>query len=202
MRVEGKPIQAVTVARLIEYLQSCPQNLPVAFCLYSEQQLLQLEQVAFGKSGTICKSISRKWDAGQVESAMLFCAGGNICVARWSVCNNYSIVYRTPVPTKTLPPVAGIPPEAPFEGGGVNPQPDAPPAGPELVGFVPPPSSDSPGYPVWVPYPVPSGGGFYPSPPTVGPTINPVGVIPEPETWALFAAGLLLMVWQGMRRRA
>jgi hypothetical protein len=168
----------------------------------------RVEYMAFGSKGTICKTTSRKWDASQMESAMLFCGGGNICVARWSICNNYSIVYREPVPTTNLPPVGMLPPEVPVDGGGTVPgyPSDAPP-GIGLVGPEPPPSFNPPPEPpvYWPPsygYPTP-GGWYYPPsyPPCAGcaPTPGVLTPIPEPSTWLALLVGFPFLLWAKRR---
>lgn len=50
--------------------------------------------MAFGHAGRVCVNVTRAgWDAARVESAMVFCEADH-CVARFSVCNNWSIVAR------------------------------------------------------------------------------------------------------------
>ena len=39
----------MTVKELIEFLQTQPQDLPVAYCLHSEQALLEVEHISIQK---------------------------------------------------------------------------------------------------------------------------------------------------------
>lgn len=70
----------------------------------------EISFMAFGSKGTVCKTVTRhRWHAEDVQRAMVFCADG-WCVARPSVCNNWSII--TPVNQVRLsvvPPPASAP---------------------------------------------------------------------------------------------
>ena len=148
----------------------------------------EMRSMHFGGKGKVCDTITRKWKSSHVESAMVFCEGA-YCVARPSVCNNYSLITRLPdrkaeavgsaseagdaggstvaaaVPMLAAP-VDGILASAGGTGG----------TGSTFVGG--------------------GGGSFYVggggsaccvAPPVTTPPVTP---IPEPATWALLIAGI------------
>lgn len=144
----------------------------------------ELQAMAFG-AGRVCGQPSRVgWDAGHIESGMVFCASDNSCVVRPSICNNWSIIFREP---ETPPALVWMPvPEVPAE---------SPPVIPSEV----PVGADEP-RPIGFGWPGPSGfgwpgggGGGYGAPPVYTAPPSQVSTIPEPSSWALMLGGLAIL---------
>lgn len=159
----------------------------------------------FGGAGRVCAVVTRTgWSDQHVESAMVFCADG-WCVARFSVCNNWSIIRLADRPAASLPPITGPGGGFEFETLAAVPVPGLPPAAtltPPAT-FAPPAGAPpSYGPPLWyLPPPIFVGG------PCCVPCFDSPGVpgiptpVPEPSTWLLFACGLALLSTR-LRRRA
>ena len=152
--------------------------------------------MAGGARGTVCRTTTRAWAPGRIESGMAYCAG-DICAVKWSVCGNWSIVTRTDPhagaarPAALLSFAAGA---APL-GQPVVPVPGVP-GGPDgvltrqaLAGGA------GHGYA--------AGWGYLPAIAAPGPSYGsaPVSPVPEPATWAGLFAGLALVGWRARRGR-
>lgn len=145
-----------------------------------------LEYMAFGSRGMVCRHVTRaSWTSRRVESAMVFCEGA-WCVARPSVCNNWSIITRrdraAPLAIAPALPASPVPDEVPGSHGT-----------PAAVAFIGPTPSEpmvsgsggvpAPGEPGWTLWPEPPVPVWVAEPPRVTP-------VPEPATWALMAFGI------------
>lgn len=144
----------------------------------------EITSMAFGGRGRVCATVSRAgWDARHVESAMVFCAGG-YCIARPSVCNNWSIVQRleSSAAPAVVEPVAGDRQVAVASPLALSySTPSASVFIPTLT--LPPAGSSAPWRDV---------APIYFSPAFEPPTLRvppPMAAVPEPSTWMLFLAG-------------
>lgn len=157
----------------------------------------ELSNMAFGKRGRVCESVTRAgWATGHVERAMVFCAD-SYCVARPQICNNWSMVSRI-----APAPVAVAPPAEAMSGGGGAPisGPVAYPvaaASPSFEDEVYPPRTVYwPIFPSYV-WPPVMWAPVYSPPVYVAPAIP---TIPEPGGLALMMLGLAAVAWRSLAR--
>lgn len=149
----------------------------------------EISFMAFGSRGRVCASVTRnQWSSEHVESAIVICEEG-WCVARPSVCNNWSLVSRrrsvAPPVAVLFPPAADQPP--PLVGGGPGPLgvpgvlvPDVPES---LTPVEPTDRVLSQGLP-----------GPVPVPGVLVPVVR-VTPIPEPTILWLMIVGLVAVAW-------
>lgn len=152
--------------------------------------------MAFGAHGKVCADVTRtKWRPEHVESAIVICEQG-WCVARPSVCNNWSVVVRLArrePPAGALvsaPPEALLPPESVVAQG-----PGPEPLGPAPVLLPNVPQGDDEDEPVDRLFPPRLPGlVFLPGVPflVVRPVVTPV---PEPTVLWLLIVGLVAVAW-------
>lgn len=151
----------------------------------------EVKFMAFGGRGTICKSVSRNsWSATHVESAMAFCDKG-YCVARPSVCNNWSIIER----------VQPRPPAETFEIRSADTDKRSLPPEREAIELATLPMPSVPDVPQesWGA----PGESYYSintytymaSPPVIINYPCPVTPVPEPSTFMLLAIGLTALIY-------
>lgn len=177
-----------------------------------------------GQGGVCWGEVTRKtWTPMHAERALVFCEDG-VCLAYFSVCRNIAVAtLTTPRRTSlTVPggsaadPAPDAPPEMTFAALAIPQEsPSDPPKEPPAESF----DSAFGGWPDVPPVPVgfgiarvPGGSGGYipgPVPGVVPPDALPselpdtiVEPVPEPETVALMALGLGLMMWRVSRSRA
>ncbi|MDT9000995.1 MHFG family PEP-CTERM protein [Paucibacter sp. APW11] len=183
----------------------------------------EITDMHFG-SGSVCRTVSRaKWTVSAVERGLVYCEDGH-CILVPTVCRNVSRIKRlTAQPTAVAPaqaahiasaeqtndelPLEIEPPAAGVIGGGAPAMPGSFAQTANL------PSSDGGGILGGSSgNPAPLGGGSLPPLPTtsgtpplpIGPLDKnppPIPSVPEPQTWAMLAAGLLLVVWMAAKRR-
>ncbi len=157
-----------------------------------------IRDMHFG-AGRICHSVSReRWAPDHLERGLVYCESGQ-CILVPTVCRNVSRITALPL---AAAPGAGPPGElafAPPGAGAVGPPPPAAeatlPGMAEPTSFAPTDVATGPliGPPIPIAvFPVIPGGVIPVSPPTVPPTLP----VPEPETWALWLAGLAGIGWR------
>jgi len=162
----------------------------------------------FGTNG-VCKTISRsKWTSQMKERGLVYCEDGQ-CILVPTVCRNVSRIKRAGDGPLLINPGAGVPaapaspsspggspltpvtPETPLEfappGAGVPLVPlDVPPIATPLTPSAPPTVPVAPAPPMTILPPTP-----------VTPTTP---AVPEPATWLMFGAGLLITGFAKRRR--
>lgn len=156
-----------------------------------------LRSMHFGDK--FCRQVSRTtWTDTMVERALIYCTvDSSYCVAVPTVCRNLSLVTRVRPPVAAVPPiVVPTPPDQPDTPIALAPPEEVdepptyrlPPETFEDSGSPPPPAWWPPSY--ITPVPV-----FWPGTQCCMPCpLPPLQAIPEPGTWALLLAGLVLMV--------
>lgn len=181
----------------------------------------EITDMHFG-AGSVCRTVSRtKWTAKAVERGLVYCEDGH-CILVPTVCRNVSRIKRLSAqPTAVAParaaqiasaeqtqddlPLEIEPPAAGVIGGGAPAMPGSFAQGANLPTDSGSVLGGSTGNP-----PLLGGGGLPPLPITSGTPPLPMGPIdknpppipsvPEPQTWALLAMGLLLVAWMTRRR--
>ena len=166
-----------------------------------------LRNMHFG-SGRTCDTVDRSgWKPDVTERGLVYCEE-NYCIIVPTVCRNVSRIDRdrgaagtgAPAgPQAIAPPPVAVPEAAPMEGGGGGGMTArALSAGPVSSGGeidVNPlvPDSNSPG--------IIAGPIYITSPPSIyiPPGVTPP--VPEPETWAMFAGGVMVLFWMHRRRQ-
>jgi hypothetical protein len=153
----------------------------------------EISFMAFGSKGRICANVTRnKWSPDHVESAIVICEQG-WCVARPSVCNNWSLVTRHEPAGPAAPPVALLAPPEAF--GPPASEVGAPGPTPLLLRDVPleaqPGEGDGPSAPL-VRGPV-----FLSGLPVL---VEPVTPVPEPTVLWLMIVGLVAIAWKVGKR--
>lgn len=165
-----------------------------------------LRNMHFG-NGRTCDTVDRSgWKPNVTERGLVYCEQ-NYCIIVPTVCRNVSRIDRdrgaagagAPAgPQAIAPPEAAVVEAAPMEGGGGGMSARALSADPVSSGggidsnpLVP--DSNSPG--------IVAGPIYISSPPSVyiPPGVPPA--VPEPETWAMFAGGMLVLFWMHRRRQ-
>lgn len=168
-----------------------------------------LRGMHFG-AGKVCATVDRSaWKPGHTERGLVYCEAQH-CVIVPTVCRNVARVDRLPAAPA---PAAAVPAEPAGAGLAVVAMPDGIGAGPEPLAFDAPGAGPAPA-PTFERAAAPAGPAaqdrapWLPlsaiTPPAVqpwaGPAIwAPVPDIPEPATWALLAAGLVVLVVRARR---
>lgn len=160
----------------------------------------RLSYMAFGSGSKVCREVTRStWDPSRVESAMVFCEDG-WCIARPSVCNNWSIIerQRLPAPAWAVPALYVVP-EIPAESE--RSEPAGPP--PLLIAAAPPESvapsfGGGSGGSVFQGFPI---GPIYSGGPIISPTA-PISPVPELSSWLMYVAGILVVLAIDRHRRS
>ncbi|MBS0447118.1 MAG: MHFG family PEP-CTERM protein [Proteobacteria bacterium] len=162
----------------------------------------EIRDMYFG-SGRVCHSVTRsRWTTDQQERGLVYCESGQ-CILVPTVCRNVSRI--TPVAAAAPPAAAdagGPPDELAFAPPGAGPSTPGDPAavGPNVLPSGTPPGAPDGGGLIGPPIAIPTfpiiPGGILP----VGPT-PPITPVPEPQTWALWAAGLVALGIFRLRRR-
>ena len=140
--------------------------------------------MAFGAAGKVCRTVTRSgWADHWAESAMAFCEGA-YCIARPSVCNNWSIVTRT----EAAAPAAARPAADPLDADMVAVLPPlTDPVDAALIRIAADPEPAT----TWRRWPEPSHAGFWTATNPPRPlTPIPVSPVPEPQSWQLLGLGL------------
>lgn len=167
-----------------------------------------ISSMHFGGKGRLCGSVTRSnWDDKHVESAIVFCADG-WCVARFSVCNNWSIIRLADRRPETLIGALDEPePFVPLSLPGVPAETPLTPVAPPIAETYAPPVYFGGSY----------GGGYYggggfigggsvpcdcvPPPSTVCPP-PVIPAVPETSSWLLLVCGLALLNYWKRRQRS
>lgn len=151
----------------------------------------EISFMAFGSRGRVCANVTRnKWSSDHVESAIVICEQG-WCIARPSVCNNWSLVTRRE--PRGAPPVALLaPPVETFLPPAI--EVDAPPGTPnvflrDVPEGLPPGTSTDGGVPQGVP-------GFVSLPGVPVLVVGRVTPVPEPTVLWLMIVGLVAVAWK------
>lgn len=152
-----------------------------------------LSFMAFGSRGDVCNEVSIL-DLPDVQSALVFCSSDGVCVARPSICNNWTILLREPEqPPIEPPPAEGrtdeVGPSAPVGLSMPPVLPATPDASPPVYAWFGGGGDSFGGFPP-VDFPVGGGGGYCPP---VVPT-PPIPPVPEPATWAIMLTGLFSLL--------
>lgn len=211
-RYTGSIVEAVErlapqLRRKVELRQYDDQVVITRDAIAGKHSYDNLRDMHFG-AGRVCGVVTRRWAEGVEVGGLVYCDQDN-CLIIPAVCGNVARVTRRP------PPAAGGAPGAPSAGAGGAGQ-AAPPVGlperaprPDVVQTEAPRTpelvrrtesfSDRSG---WQRSYGPIGGVHItflpPAPGPVGPPVPPQ--VPEPETWAMLAAGLAAVLWLSRRK--
>lgn len=188
----------------------------------------EITDMHFGP-GAVCRTVTRtKWTATTQERGLVYCEDGQ-CILVPTVCRNVSRIRRLERPAAVAPSQPATVASSTREGADAGPlEFEAPAAGP-MAAAAPDSFAQQSGVPALGPQgggsldggsiagtPVASGGsGNMPGllntglpglpPGSIRPTDNLPGVtpaVPEPSTWAMIAAGLLVIGFRARRSRS
>lgn len=173
----------------------------------------EIRDMHFGP-GAVCRTVTRsKWTAKVQERGLVYCEDGE-CILVPTVCRNVSRIRRLEKPRAVAPAQATNVASSTREEDDTPLEFEAPGAGPTAS---PESFAVQSGVPNLASPPTPSSpGGNGPGlilpgmpnlpPGTVRPTDGPIDLpptpaVPEPQTWALIALGLLVIIFRARQRR-
>ncbi|MBV8605792.1 MAG: MHFG family PEP-CTERM protein [Pelomonas sp.] len=162
-----------------------------------------IRDMHFGSRGVTCQTVTRKsWAQQMQERGLVYCEGDQ-CILVPTICRNVSRIKREGDGPLLINPGAGVPAAAPPpDSAGTSTMPadqtplDFAPPGAGLPGSLTAPAAPTPAPPPVTPGITPPG-----APPPSFPILPPATpAVPEPATWLMFGAGLLLTGYAKRRR--